>query len=157
MRAFYHNFLGSFLLGSFLLFGGYSCQKNLKSDLPVAHLRMAGHEVQVEIAHRLITRTTGLMFRKEMSWDSGMLFVFPDSSPRAFWMKNTYIPLSIAFMNERAEILNILEMPPRTEERFFSKGPAKFALEMNAGWFSKNGLKAGDLVEGVLAAPKAEE
>lgn len=157
MRASFHNLLRFFLLGNLLLFGGHSCQKNLKSDLPVVRLRMAGHEVQIEVAHRLITRTTGLMFRKEMPWDTGMLFVFPDSSPRAFWMKNTYIPLSIAFMNERAEILNILEMPPRTEERFFSKGPAKFALEMNAGWFSKNGLKPGDVVEGALVAPKAEE
>lgn len=85
----------------------------------------------------------GLMFRKDLGSDVGMLFVFSDSQQRAFWMKNTLIPLSIAYMNEKGAVENILEMPPQTEQSFMSAGPAKFALEMNAGWFSKHGVKPG--------------
>ena len=96
------------------------------------------------------------MFRQHMDSDNGMLFVFDDTAERYFWMKNTVIPLSIAFMDEKGIILNILEMPPETEQTFPSAGPAKYALEMNTGWFSQNGLKVGDLVDGALAAPKGQ-
>jgi uncharacterized membrane protein (UPF0127 family) len=148
------------LLGSILFFGtiilfGFSCHHVLKSDLPTVSLKLGGHEIFVEVANQEATRETGLMFRHEMDWDNGMLFVFDDSAQRYFWMKNTLIPLSIAFIDEKGIILNILEMPPQTEQTFPSYGPAKFALEMNAGWFTKNKLKAGDLVDRVLMAPKA--
>ncbi len=136
---------------------GFSCRHVLKSDLPVSSLKLNGHEIFVEVANQEATRETGLMFRQRMDWDNGMLFVFDDTAQRYFWMKNTVIPLSIAFMDEKGVVLNTLEMPPQTEQTFPSNGPAKFALEMNAGWFTQNGLKAGDLVEGVLGAPKAEK
>ena len=97
------------------------------------------------------------MFRKSMGENNGMLFVFHETALRAFWMKNTYIPLSIAFMDDKGIILNVLEMPPLTEDSFFSKGGAKYALEMNAGWFEKNGLKPGDPVIGLDQAPSADE
>jgi len=97
------------------------------------------------------------MFRKSMGKNNGMLFVFHETALRAFWMKNTYIPLSIAFMDDKGIILNVLEMPPLTEDSFFSKGGAKYALEMNAGWFEKNGLKPGDPVIGLDQAPSADE
>jgi uncharacterized membrane protein (UPF0127 family) len=143
------------LLGTILLFG-FSCRHVIKSDLPTTSLKLGSHEIFVEVANKDATREAGLMFRHEMDWENGMLFVFDDSAQRYFWMKNTLIPLSIAFMDEKGAILNILEMPPQTEQTFPSNGPAKFALEMNAGWFTQNGLKAGDLVVGVLTAPKAE-
>lgn len=137
---------------------GASCHHGPpSSDLPVVQLEMDGHRVWVEVANHIATRTTGLMFRREMGPDNGMLFVFPDIDQRYFWMKNTLIPLSIAFIDEKGTILNVLEMPPQTEQTFPSKGPAKFALEMNAGWFTKAGVKAGDKVEGALEAPKAED
>jgi uncharacterized protein len=139
-----------------LVFLGFSCRQTLKSDLPVTSLKINGHEIFVEVANTETTREAGLMFREHMDWDNGMLFVFDDTAQRYFWMKNTVIPLSIAFMDEKGVILNILEMPPETEQNFPSNGPARFALEMNTGWFTKNGLKAGDLVEGALEAPKGQ-
>ena len=137
---------------------GASCHHGPpQSDLPVVQLDMDGHKAWVEVANHMATRTSGLMFRREMDQDNGMLFVFPDTDQRYFWMKNTLIPLSIAFIDDKGNILNTLEMPPQTEQTFPSQGPAKFALEMNAGWFTKAGVKAGDKVDGVLAAPKAED
>jgi len=138
------------------LLTGASCQRQLKSDLPIVHLRIKGFEIRSEVAFKPATRTTGLMFRRELGRDDGMLFVFPDSAPRAFWMKNTLIPLSIAFLDAKGRILNVLEMPPLTEESFPSDGSAQFALEMNAGWYGRHGIKAGDVVEGVLEAPRGE-
>jgi len=157
MRNLTHWFPKITVFGMMILLTGVSCRQNLKSDLPIASLRMGHHEVQVEIANRNSTRMSGLMFRKEMGKDNGMLFVFADSAPRAFWMKNTYIPLSIAFFDEKGKILNILEMPPQTEENFSSKGSARFALEMNSHWFEKNGIKVGDIIEDLLKAPKSED
>lgn len=152
-----HRSLTAFLLASSLfVLGGSSCHPKPKSDLPVVSLKIDGHEIWVEVANKDATRSSGLMFRQRMEWNSGMLFVFPDSAQRYFWMKNTMIPLSIAFMDEKGVILNVLEMPPQTEQTFPSNGPARFALEMNAGWFSKEGVKAGDVVEGVLTAPQAQ-
>jgi uncharacterized membrane protein (UPF0127 family) len=144
-------------LGFALFLSGFSCHSTLKSDLPVVPLKISGHEILVEVANRVATRDSGLMFRQEMGGDNGMLFVFPDTDQRYFWMKNTVIPLSIAYMDEKGAILNILEMPPETEKSFPSNGPARFALEMNKGWFAKQGIKPGDVVEGVLNAPKAQE
>jgi len=120
-----------------------SCRPGLKSDLPVTQLTVDQSKVWVEVANTEPTRMAGLMFRKDLGSDVGMLFVFSDSQQRAFWMKNTLIPLSIAYMNEKGAVENILEMPPQTEQSFMSAGPAKFALEMNAGWFSKHGVKPG--------------
>jgi uncharacterized membrane protein (UPF0127 family) len=136
---------------------GFTCNKASESGLPVAELSIKGHKILAEIADKPATRTAGLMFRKQLATDGGMLFVFPDNAPRSFWMKNTYIPLGIAFLDEKGVILNILEMPPQTEKNFFSKGLAKFALEANSGWFEKRGIKAGDLVEGVANVPAPKD
>src|SRR5580658_7185806 len=94
-----------------LALGGFSCKKDLKSDLPVVPLQVDGHEVLAEVANQPATRTTGLMFRRELGKDNGMLFVFTDAQPLNFWMHNTLIPLSIAFMDRNGRILNIVEMP----------------------------------------------
>lgn len=141
----------------FILLSGFKCDQKLKTDLPVVPLKIGNQQILVEVANKPATREAGLMFRKEMDQDVGMLFVFSDYQQRAFWMKNTVIPLSIAFADEKGIILNILEMPPETEENFYSKGLAKFALEMNAAWFAKHGIKEGDLIEGALTAPKGDE
>lgn len=145
------------VLGAAIFLGGASCHPKPKSDLPVVSLKLGGHEIWVEVANKEATRDAGLMFRQAMDWDNGMLFAFHDTATRAFWMKNTVIPLSIAFMDEKGTIENIAEMQPQNEESIWSKGPAKYALEMNGGWFTKEGLKPGDVVEGVLKAPQAEE
>lgn len=159
MERFKRILFKSLVLAAFspLLLGAACHHGPPSSDLPVVQLEMDGHKVWVEVANHMATRTTGLMFRRQMDPDNGMLFVFPDIDQRYFWMKNTLIPLSIAFIDEKGTILNILEMPPETEQTFPSKGPAKFALEMNAGWFTKAGVKEGEKVGGILAAPKAED
>ncbi|HVM32210.1 MAG TPA: DUF192 domain-containing protein [bacterium] len=136
---------------------GVACHPKEKSGLPVVTLTIDGHPVEAEVANQESTRMTGLMFRREMDKDHGMIFVFADSQIRAFWMKNTFIPLSIAYMDDKGVILNILEMPPQTEDAFYSAGQAKYALEMNTGWYKKNGVKAGDRVEGLAAAPAAAQ
>ena len=125
--------------------------------MPVFTLHMGGREVQVEVANKPATRFSGLMYRRELDEDTGMLFIFPDSARRAFWMKNTLIPLSVAFIDEKGVIENILEMPPETEQNFLSNGPAKFVLEMNTGWYTKRGVKPGDSILDVLKAPTAVE
>jgi uncharacterized membrane protein (UPF0127 family) len=139
-----------------MLFGVLSCQQKFNSELPVIELSINGHEIIAEVANTIPTLSAGLMFRTELGENNGMLFVFKDSEKRAFWMKNTLIPLSIAFIDEKGKIENIAEMPPKTEHSFYSDGPARFALEMNSGWFSKNGLKPGDFVQGALQAPVAK-
>jgi len=83
-----------------------------------------------------------------------MLFVFERSEPLAFWMKNTYIPLSIAFIDERGRIVNIEDMAPQTEVTHWSTAPARYALEMRKAWFAERGIKPGDRVEGIPGVPK---
>jgi uncharacterized protein len=99
----------------------------------------------VEIADDPETLTRGLMFRKAMPEDEGMLFVFEYAAPQSFWMKNTYLPLDIAFISSDYRILNILSMKPLDEDpRYKSNGAALYALEVNQGWFARHGVKPGD-------------
>ncbi len=139
-----------------LSFYSFSCKSALKSDLPIVPLTIDGNKILVEVANTESTRMAGLMFRNELGTDNGMLFVFADDVSRAFWMKNTLIPLSIAFMDEKGAVENTLEMPPQTEQTFMSAGPAKYALEMNAGWYTKHGVKPGDMIIGATTAPSSK-
>ena len=82
-----------------------------------------------------------------------MLFVFPDASRHAMWMKNTFIPLSVAFIDEQGVITNIEDMKPHTEDAHPATRPARYALEMNLGWFAKRGIKAGAKIDGLDKAP----
>jgi len=108
----------------------------------------------VEVADTDVSRDVGLMNRADLKRNEGMLFIFPDSSRRAFWMKNTYIPLSIAYLNESGEILNIEKMSPQSDERVWSSGPAMYALEVNDGWFDSNKISIGDIVRGLPTISK---
>ena len=139
-----------FLTCSTLFLEGASCRSKTEEALPKVELKIGGKQIRVELADTPSTQMAGLMFRKALAPDAGMLFAFPDSKPRSFWMRNTYIPLSIAYMDEKGVILNILEMTPHSEESNYSRGPAKFALEMNAGWFAGKGVKAGDVIGGLI-------
>ncbi|HTY07788.1 MAG TPA: DUF192 domain-containing protein, partial [Candidatus Edwardsbacteria bacterium] len=101
----------------------------------------------VEIADDPDTRTRGLMFRRAMPEDEGMLFVFEYAEPQSFWMKNTYLPLDIAFIGPDYRVLNILAMKPLDEgPRYNSAGAALYALEVNQGWCARHGVKPGDLL-----------
>ncbi len=122
--------------------------------LPTIELTINGHKIAAEVASKPGERETGLMNRFSLRQDSGMLFVFEQPETLSFWMKNTYIPLSIAFIDADGRILNIEDMAPQTESTHWSKGPALFALEMRKGWFAERGLTAGDHVEGLAKGRK---
>ena len=108
-----------------------------------------GINIVAEVANSPETRSRGLMCRLNLKDDSGMLFVFSESQERSFWMKETYIPLSIAYLNELGVILNIENMSPHNLSSVQSSGPTMYALEMNEGWFEKNGIGVGDMILGL--------
>jgi uncharacterized membrane protein (UPF0127 family) len=122
--------------------------------LPVVTLTINGNKITAEVAATTDQRSTGLMNRFSLQPDHGMLFVFEKPEPLGFWMKNTYIALSIAFLDREGRILNIEDMAPQTENTHWSKGPGQYALEMRKGWFAERGVKAGDRVEGIAKLPK---
>ena len=110
-------------------------------------LRVGGHEVRAEVADREAERRQGLMGRDSLPEDHGMLFVYPEQRTLSFWMRNTRIPLDIAFIDQRGTIVDIQTMEPQTEELHRSREPAMYALEMAAGWFGEHGVEVGDRVE----------
>lgn len=104
--------------------------------------------VTAEIADTAQSRNRGLMYREKMDFNRGMLFVFENSRTRSFWMKNTYIPLDIAYINENGIINEIYTMKPLDYSiTYNSIKPAMFALEVNAGWFKKNNISSGSKIE----------
>jgi uncharacterized protein len=127
-----------------------------QTGLPVVTLKVGNQSVRADVANTEATRQTGLMFRQKMGKHEGMLFVFTDIGYHAMWMRNTLIPLAVAYMDERGVILSIHEMKPLSELSHQSAGPARYALEMNAGWFSANKVKPGDIIKGLEKAPKPQ-
>lgn len=112
-------------------------------------------KIKVELANTPEKRALGLMYRKQLDWNSGMLFVFEQEGIYPFWMKFTQIPLSIAFISRDNVIIDILEMVPNQEEIRYSPSEAFIAaLEMNKGWFMENGIKIGDTIYGIPCSPK---
>ncbi len=101
----------------------------------------------VEVAVTEEERALGLMYREFLPENSGMLFIFEDEDYLSFWMKNTMIPLSIAFIDSDGVIVDIQDMEPYTTTPHISKKPARYALEVNQGWFKKHGVKVGDRVK----------
>ncbi len=126
-----------------------------RAQMPEVVLSVNGHKLTAEVASTEATRTQGLMHRRILPADRGMLFVFPDISRHAMWMMNTYIPLSVAFLDEGGTIINIEDMKPHTQDSHPSAKPAKYALEMNLGWFAKRGIKPGAKIQGLERAPPA--
>jgi uncharacterized membrane protein (UPF0127 family) len=129
---------------------------NAQTALPEITLSIKGQKLTAEVASTDDARMTGLMHRRMMPENRGMLFVFPYAQPQSFWMMNTYIPLSIAFIDEQGVIVNIDDMKPLTTDPHPSAKPAKYALEMNKGWFSRHGIKAGTRIDGLIDAPPAK-
>jgi len=119
-------------------------------------LRIRGHEIRAELAHTDATRRQGLMHRERLAENSGMLFIYREPEAAAMWMKNTRIPLSVAFLDGQGRILNIEDMEPFSEEAHSSRGIASYALEVNRGWFDKRGIRAGERVDGLAKLPAAK-
>lgn len=116
--------------------------------LPMIDLSGGVHRIRAMVARTPEQRATGLMFRTEMAANEGMLFVFDQPQRQCFWMMNTLIPLSIAFLEDDGTIVNVDEMKPRTTDSHCSTRPVRYVLEMNAGWFTRKGLKPGDRLGG---------
>ncbi len=129
----------------------------VNKGLPLVELTIGKAKLKAEVAADNNTRTVGLMNRFSLQPDHGMLFVFAQSQPLAFWMKNTYVPLSIAYIDAQGVILNILDMKPHDESTHPSAGAALYALEMKQGWFKDRGIVAGNRVEGLDKAGKARQ
>jgi len=117
-------------------------------DLPIATVSIKGHLLTVELATTPVARGCGLSHRLELPDNQGMLFIFSDLRPRSFWMKDTVIPLSIAYLDETGQITSIQDMVPlQTNKQYLSSQPAAFALEVNQGWFRSHGIEVGDIVK----------
>ncbi|MDE2605506.1 MAG: DUF192 domain-containing protein [Burkholderiales bacterium] len=117
-------------------------------DLPRVRLGAGMYVIDAQVASTDDQRMTGLMFRKEMPQQEGMLFVFDFASQQCFWMKNTLLPLSVAFIDDDGTVVNIDEMKPQTLDSHCSARPVRYVLEMNKGWFAKRGIRAGARLTG---------
>lgn len=118
-------------------------QQGPQPRLPTVDLRAGMHTIKAELAVTPEQQMTGMMFRKEMNGNEGMLFVAEDKSARCFWMRNTLIPLTIAFIGDDGTIVNLADMKPFDEASHCSAKPVRLVLEMNQGWFAKRGIKPG--------------
>ena len=122
-----------------------------EGEMPLTELSVGMYRIEAEAAINQEDRMRGLMQRKSMPQNHGMLFAFTESQRHCMWMKNTLLPLSVAFMDEQGRILNIEDMQPQTENNHCAAKPASFALEMNEGWFRQKGIAPGVRIGGVEA------
>jgi uncharacterized membrane protein (UPF0127 family) len=120
--------------------------------LPVTQLSAGMHLIRAEVAADMSSRSQGLMHRKSLAPNAGMLFIFDEAAPHCMWMKNTYIPLSVAFIDAQGVIINIADMQPHSEQSHCAARPAVYALEMTQGWFAQRGIKAGAKLGGLSTA-----
>jgi uncharacterized membrane protein (UPF0127 family) len=123
------------------------------AQLHTVKLSAGIHLITAEVANTFETRALGLMYRRSLGANEGMLFVFPDVSVHCMWMKNTFLPLSVAFIDAEGTIVSIHDMQPLTETSHCAARPARFALEMNQGWFAQKGIKPGARLGGLDRAP----
>ena len=119
-----------------------------QTDLPRVRLSAGMHQIDAQVAATADQRSTGLMYREQMPQQEGMLFAFEEPGVQCFWMKNTLLPLTAAFVADDGEIVNLADMKPQTTDSHCSKRPVRFVLEMNQGWFIKKGIKPGTRLAG---------
>ena len=105
--------------------------------------------IHAEVADSVAARMQGLMYRTSLAPNSGMLFVYEQPAMECMWMKNTLVPLSVAFMDDKGTIINIARMQPQTEDSHCTERPASYALEMEQGWFARNGIRPGAVLLGL--------
>lgn len=127
-----------------------------QNAMPLMELSAGMHRIEAEVAANQQNRMVGLMNRKAMAPQRGMLFVFPQQNTHCMWMRNTLIPLSVAFLDEDGIIINIENMQPQTEDNHCAKVPARYALEMNLGWFAQRGISPGAKLKGIDKAPRPQ-
>ena len=121
----------------------------LRAQLPVVELNAGMYLIRAEVAADFASRARGLMHRESLAPNAGMLFIFEQPGPHCMWMKNTLVPLSVAFLDENGTIANIADMTPHSEEAHCAARPARYAQEMNRGCFAARGIKPGMRVGGI--------
>ncbi len=126
----------------------------LAQELPVVQLSAGMHLIRAEVAADFASRGRGLMHRKSLGANAGMLFVFDQAAIHCMWMKNTYVPLSVAFLDEHGTIVNIADMQPHSEQSHCATRPSVYALEMAQGWFAQRGIKPGAKLGGLDKLPR---
>ncbi len=131
-----------------LLSPGAAVAQEGPQKLPAITLTAGMHQIRAEVARTDLQRQIGLMHRSAMPASEGILFIFEQPGVQCFWMRNTLIPLSAAFLDDEGRIVNIEDMKPQTEDSHCSRKPVRFVLEMNQGWFAKKGLSAGSRIGG---------
>lgn len=129
-------------------------QNSPQMDLPRIKISAGMHLIDTQVANTDEQRATGLMFRKDMPQSEGMLFIFDRPSQQCFWMKNTLLPLSAAFVADDGTIVNLVDMKPQTLDSHCSSQSVRFVLEMNQGWFDRKGIKAGAKLGGAPFKPR---
>ena len=127
--------------------------KDEPQSLPTLTLNAGVHNIRAQVASTPTQREIGLMFRPSMPAHEGMLFVFEEPATQCFWMKNTLLPLSAAFILDDGTLVNIEDMKPKSLDSHCSAQPVRFVLEMHQGWFAKRGLRAGDKLGGAVFGP----
>lgn len=142
------------LAGLLLASASAFAQDSPQTDLPRTQLTAGMHLIDAQLAQTPQQRQTGLMFRKTMPQAEGMLFVFDAPAQQCFWMKNTLLPLTAAFIEDDGTIVNTEDMLPQTTDSHCSKRPVRFVLEMNRGWFANKGIKPGSKLAGAPFAAK---
>lgn len=143
----FQRFIALLLLSTSLSFAH---AQEPQSNLPRVRITAGMYQIDAQVAKTAEQRQTGLMFRKEMPQGEGMIFVFEQPATQCFWMKNTLIPLTAAFVADDGRIVNLADMKPKTEDSHCSKEPVRFVLEMNQGWFERKNIKAGTKLGGEL-------
>ena len=133
----------------FLILSAVAAAAAAQAQLPVTELTAGMHVIRAEVADNMAARMQGLMHRKSMAQNAGMVFVFDEKAPHCMWMKNTLIPLSVAFLDDAGAIINIADMQPHSEQSHCAARPARYALEMNKGWFAQRGIKSGAKLRGL--------
>lgn len=145
-----HTFLAA--LCGFL--AGAAALAQAPQRLPRIELHAGMHNISAEVAQSPDQRQIGLMYRRSMPTNDGMLFIFEEAQLHCFWMKNTLLPLSIAFVADDGRIVNVEDMAPNTEDSHCPKAKVRYALEMNQGWFAKRGFKTGMKLDGAPFQPR---
>ena len=153
LKSFSRSVLATLLVASSLAAQTVAAQG---PQMPVVTLSAGMHLVRAEVAFTAESRMQGLMFRKSLGPNQGMLFMFTEDERHCMWMKNTYVPLSVAFIDAKGRVVSIHDMEPQTETSHCAKGPTRYALEMNKGWFKGKGIAAGAEIRGIEKAPPAQ-
>lgn len=140
------------LLALFASLTASALAQQAQTDLQRVRLSAGMYQIDAQIAQTPEQRQIGLMFRKEMPQTEGMIFVFEQPATQCFWMRNTLLPLTAAFVADDGRIVNLADMKPQTDDSHCSEEPVRFVLEMNQGWFARKNIKKGAKLSGELFA-----